>query len=331
MTPEYPREIIEKVEKATFTMQEEIKEAEAAVDACYRRRARRAGLVEVLPEGRPMTERELDSLSELLGDRIGARARRRKEVEQMTLAEMEAELGGVQAEIKRRRSARAGWLPLMLMMILCISGHPAEGFTAYNCSNRSNIKEAYSLLELEACANMGKKGEVETTVYGEIVQIKQERMIPVFRCIFRETLISQYCGMFTSGTSDSGNPGHWRPGSAAKRGRAAKLSSTAGHSRARSGRQLRTACSWAAGLTMRASARLASLPYQVKGGVCKAEQVDGEPDLDLRGAGSGRRQEHRGQPRGNSGVGVRLHGLPANHCPTVQGYDEGVWEPDQHI
>jgi hypothetical protein len=55
--------------------------------------------------------------------------------------------------------------------------------------------EAYSLLELDACANMGKEGEVETTVYGEIVQIKQDRTIPVFRCIIIETLLSQYCGM----------------------------------------------------------------------------------------------------------------------------------------
>jgi hypothetical protein len=183
MTPEYPREAIEEVEKTTFAMREEIKEAEAAVDACYRRRARRAGLGELLPVGRPMTEGELDRLSELLGDGTGARAKRRKEIEQMTLAEMEAELGGVQAEIKRRRSAGAGWLPLTLMLFLCISGHPTAGFTAYDCSNRSNIVEAYSLLELDACANMGKEGEVETTVYGEIVQIKQDRMIPVFRCI----------------------------------------------------------------------------------------------------------------------------------------------------
>jgi hypothetical protein len=37
---------------------------------------------------------------------------------------------------------------------------------------------------------------VETTVYGEIVQIKQDRMIPVFRCVVVETLVAQYCGMF---------------------------------------------------------------------------------------------------------------------------------------
>jgi hypothetical protein len=133
-----------------------------------------------------------------LGDGIRARAKRRREIEEMTLEEMEAELGEVQAEIKRRRRAGMGWLPLTLVLLLCFSGHPAEGFTAYDCSNRSNIVEAYSLLEPDACANMDKEGEVETTVYGEIVQIKQDRMIPVFRCIVIETLISQYCGMFSA-------------------------------------------------------------------------------------------------------------------------------------
>jgi hypothetical protein len=54
------------------------------------------------------------------------------------------------------------------------------------------------LLEPDACANMGKEREAETTVYREIVQIKQDRMIPVFRCIVVETLISQFCGMFSA-------------------------------------------------------------------------------------------------------------------------------------
>ncbi len=45
---------------------------------------------------------------------------------------------------------------------------------------------------------MFKNGEVETTVYGEIVQIKQDRMIPVFRCTVVETLVAQYCGMFSA-------------------------------------------------------------------------------------------------------------------------------------
>jgi hypothetical protein len=54
--------------------------------------------------------------------------------------------------------------------------------------------EAYSLLEPDACANMGKEGEVETMVYGEIVQIKQDRMIPVFRCIVIETVAAGVAG-----------------------------------------------------------------------------------------------------------------------------------------
>jgi hypothetical protein len=45
---------------------------------------------------------------------------------------------------------------------------------------------------------MGRDGEVEMTVYGEIVQIKQDRMIPVFRCTVIETLVAQYCGMFSA-------------------------------------------------------------------------------------------------------------------------------------
>ncbi len=179
-------------------MREELREAEAAVEACYRRRARRAGLAEMLPADRPLSEKELDTLSKLLGDGIGARAKRRREIEQMTVEEMEAELGEVKSEIKRRRRAGMGWLPLTLVLLLCIAGHPSEGFTAYDCSNRSNIVEAYLLLEPDACANMGKEGEVETTVYGEIVQIKQDRMIPIFRCIVVETLILQYCGMFSA-------------------------------------------------------------------------------------------------------------------------------------
>jgi hypothetical protein len=198
MSSDYSKVAMRKVEEAGFAMREELKEAEAAVEACYRRRARRAGLVEMLPTDRPLSEKELDTLSELLRDGIGARAKRRREIEQMTVEEMEAELREVKSEIKRRRRAGIGWLPLTLVLLLCITGQPSEGFTAYDCSNWSNIVEAYSLLEPDTCAKMGKEGEVETTVYGKIVQIKQDRMIPVFRCIVVETLISQYCGMFSA-------------------------------------------------------------------------------------------------------------------------------------
>jgi hypothetical protein len=75
----------------------------------------------------------------------------------------------------------------MLTVFACLARSPAEAFTAYDCTIRSNVVEAYLLPEPDACANMGRDGEVETTVYGEIVQIKQDRMIPVFRCTVIET------------------------------------------------------------------------------------------------------------------------------------------------
>jgi hypothetical protein len=39
--------------------------------------------------------------------------------------------------------------------------------------------ESYSLLELDACAASDGNGEIETVVYGEIVQIRQDRIIPI--------------------------------------------------------------------------------------------------------------------------------------------------------
>ncbi len=43
---------------------QELMEARAAVEDCYRRRARRAGLEETLPKDWPMTEEEINKLSE---------------------------------------------------------------------------------------------------------------------------------------------------------------------------------------------------------------------------------------------------------------------------
>ncbi len=247
-------------------MREELKEAEAAVEACCRRRARRAGLAGMLSAGRPMTEQELDTLSELLGDGFGARAKRRREIEQMTLVEMEAELGETRAEIKRRRRAGMGWLPLTLTLtlFLCLTVQVAGGFTAYDCSNRSNVVEAYSLLEPDACANMGKEGKVETTVYGEIVQIKQDRIIPVFRCNVIETLTSQYCGMFlVAGVARYVRIRELRTLEVWEC-RQARMSSkiiiNGRSSRARSGQWLRTACTWPADSMTREGARRASSP-----------------------------------------------------------------------
>jgi hypothetical protein len=144
----------EEVTTSDEEMQEEIREAQAAVDKCYRRRAEHTGIKVKAPRNRLMTEEELDCLREQLGDGTGAWAKRRREIEWMSIAEMEAEAEEVQEEIKRRKGRKASRLPLVLMLF-CLSGQAVKGFTAYDCSNRSNILESYLLLEHDSCANMG--------------------------------------------------------------------------------------------------------------------------------------------------------------------------------
>jgi hypothetical protein len=53
---------------------------------------------------------------------------------------------------------------------------------SYDCTNRSNIVDSFSLLELDACAAVDSNDKIKTVVYGEIVQMKQERITPIFHC-----------------------------------------------------------------------------------------------------------------------------------------------------
>jgi hypothetical protein len=174
---------------------DEIERMQVAVDECYCRRAKRAGLDIRNTEGRLLSEEELDDLSERLGDGEGTRAKRRREIERMSIKELEAKIKEVRS-LTRREAKKVGCLPLTLT-ILCLVGGPAKGFIAYDCSNRSDIVESYSLLEPDVCANMGKEGLLGTTVYGEIVQIKQDRIISVIRCVVIESIVTQYCGHFS--------------------------------------------------------------------------------------------------------------------------------------
>jgi hypothetical protein len=75
---------------------------------------------------------------------------------------------------KRMRLA-GNKLPRMLMIlgVIGLSSTPVENFTVYDCSNRSNIVELFSLLEPDACAASNENGEVETVAYREIVQMKK--------------------------------------------------------------------------------------------------------------------------------------------------------------
>jgi hypothetical protein len=195
-----------------FVKDQELQQAKADVEECYRRRARRAGLEETLPVGRPMTGEEMDDLKWQLGDfgpakGYGSRGTKSgKEVIDMTIEEMEAEIQETNKLIRRRRGLGLMLKPLwMLTAVTCLMGSPVDAFIAYDYSNNTNVVESYSLLEPDACANMGKEGEVETSVYGEVAQVKQDRMIPVFRCMVIETLVARRQG--SSGTSGSESSG----------------------------------------------------------------------------------------------------------------------------
>ncbi len=85
----------------------------------------------------------------------------------MTIEDMVAEIRETNMAIRRRRRAGTGLHPMPLALLMCLMVSSAEGFTAYDCSNRSNVVEAYSLLEPDACANMGKDGGLSLPCTGK--------------------------------------------------------------------------------------------------------------------------------------------------------------------
>jgi hypothetical protein len=106
MAADYPTQT---TSYANFITDSDLLQAKADVDECYRRRARRAGLEGTLPTGRSMTEVEINDLSERLGDwgpanGFGSKGKKgSREVVEMTIEEMEAEIWETNGLIRRRR------------------------------------------------------------------------------------------------------------------------------------------------------------------------------------------------------------------------------------
>ncbi len=76
------------------------------------------------------------------------------------------------------------------MMLVMLAGLPeCAAFRAYDCNNQKQ----YSLLDPEPCGNMEKVHAIERELYGEIVQIKKERLVQVTRCTATQTVKSVYC------------------------------------------------------------------------------------------------------------------------------------------
>ncbi len=178
-------------------LEAEIARTEKAIDDCFRRRAKRAGKAVDGPEDRLMGEEERDRPSERLGDGDGVRAKRKREIEEMEEEAMKAEIKRMEKILEKKRGmvkpSRLGSPPLALT-ILCLVGGQVSALTAYDCSNKCNVIESYSLLEPDVCANSDKAGG-DNSLRGNL-QIKQDQMIPVFRCQVIETIMSQYCRHF---------------------------------------------------------------------------------------------------------------------------------------
>ncbi len=101
------------------------------------------------------------------------------------------------------RRPGGGWLHAGLAMVamLCLARQDrlVMGFVAYDCANGTNRVDAYSLLEPAACPTHEDHHEVERTIFGEIVQMKKDRTVPVFRCMVIESVMSQFCGFNSAG------------------------------------------------------------------------------------------------------------------------------------
>jgi hypothetical protein len=122
---------------ATFVTDQELQQARADMEECFRRRARRAGLEDSLPVGRSMTDEEIEDLQWQLGDfgpanGYGSRGRKRsKEVIEMTIEEMEAEIQETNEAVRKRRRRGLGLMlkPLwMLTIFACLMGSPVDTF-----------------------------------------------------------------------------------------------------------------------------------------------------------------------------------------------------------
>ena len=83
-------------------------------------------------------------------------------------------------------------LGILLFILGLLTGH-SHGFPAYDCHNRSNHVEVFSLLEPASCHAASTDLRVERILPAEIIQISNTRTIPVLRCLAVVTEVLQYC------------------------------------------------------------------------------------------------------------------------------------------
>ncbi len=109
-------------------LEAEITRTEKAINDCFWRRAKRAGVAVDMPEDRFMSESERDCLSKKLGDGPGVQAKRRKDIEEMSEEDMGNEIKKTEEILRERAGAtssrsrlRADWGACRLKWPSCAS------------------------------------------------------------------------------------------------------------------------------------------------------------------------------------------------------------------
>jgi hypothetical protein len=101
--------------------------------------------------------------------------------------------GGKAVPKSEKMAAKWCTLPVTIVMAI-MAGQclvtPAVAFLAFDCSNNTNMVEAYNLLEPAPYHVSGSDHRYERIVQAEIVQQKRERTIPVFHCHVVESIFS---------------------------------------------------------------------------------------------------------------------------------------------
>jgi hypothetical protein len=82
------------------------------IDDCFWSRAKRAGVAVDMSEVSFMSESERDCLSKKLGDGPGVRAKRRKEIEEMSEEDMGNKIKNTKEILRERARATGSWSQL---------------------------------------------------------------------------------------------------------------------------------------------------------------------------------------------------------------------------
>ena len=90
-----------------------------------------------------------------------------------------------------------GFLATFLSLLTFLA--TAQAFVAFDCSRPEKVRQ-YSLIDAGGCnepEDINSNRLIEKEWHAEVVQVKQERRVPVLKCLVIETTFWSHCGMFS--------------------------------------------------------------------------------------------------------------------------------------